>query len=562
MNFNEWTDNFDDLEHDFNFDINQAIIGLPGTGKTHTLQKEIMQELVDFNYSFNNIAVSTFTNSMADEFQNRAEEEFAVYDDFDWFGSTHSLSMKLIRKHTAVEGDVVNNKLKQSFCKENGYRFSLEAEYDNSNTADEEIGNALFNMRMLCINCLKDPIDDWKWAYRQVNPDVRVNKEVVEDFNHNFEAWKKENNYITYIDMIKICLDEQLVPPVDVLIEDEFQDKSPLELKLFELWSQNIDEVYVAGDPFQAIYSFKGSKPGYMIEAYNQSDENRVLDTTYRFGENLWRFSENILQSRGYETPDLDCAGSTQVERISWMAYRRKVSELQEKDCFHLVRSKHLMDKVEKVLRKGGVIARPDFNDKKTVPYENYFEAVKTGIDIAERVQGSVIGLSSCEMTLKEVEYLVYMAPEVIFSKNKKTILKSIDTKKKTGTDFDLGEIFNQKNFVEIFTSVNPFQAMNEKRFKDWHKHRSTMASAYENDEDLSKHISHDVGTIHKAKGKDADHVFLLNASTSTIKREGSPREEARVFFVGATRAAEKLYVVDAPEKHKFRMTNPDSMSR
>lgn len=560
MNFDEWTDNFGDLEQDYDFEIDEAIIGLPGTGKTYTLQKDVMQELMDLGYNFNQIAVSTFTKSMAKEFQERAEEEFTTYSGFDWFGSTHSICMKMIYRYTSETPDVVSHTKKKKFCDKFDYRFSLEAEYDNSNTADEELGNALFDLRMLCINSLKDPVEDWKWAYRQIKPDARVNERVVTEFNENFETWKDENGYITYIDMIKKCLDQELVPNVSVLIEDEFQDKSPLELKLFELWSQNIDKVYVAGDPFQAIYNFKGSKPGYMIEAYNQSDNGRVLETTYRFGENLWHFSDSILNSKGYKTPELDCEGTTEVERISWMDYRRKVSEHQEDDCFHLVRSKHLMDDVEKILRRNGVISRSNFNDNQSVPYENYFETVKSARNIAKKVEASVRDLSFFELDKQEVEYLVYMAPETVFSKNKKRVLKSIDTKEKTGTEFDLGEIFNQKNFVEVFASDNPFHLLNEKRFKDWYKHKSTMASAFENGEDLSKHISHDVATIHKSKGKDADTVFLLNASTSTIKREGDPAEEARVFFVGATRAAEKLYIVDTPEKHKFKMTNPNSM--
>lgn len=560
MNFEDWTAKQQDLEHNFDFDIEKAIIGLPGTGKTTTLQTEVMQELMDEGYDFDDIAVSTFTNSMADEFQERAEEEFAIYTGFDWFGSTHSLCMKLLAGNRTGSFNVVNHGKKKEFCNSEGYRFSLNAEYDDSNTADQEVGNALFDLRDLCIYCLKDPVEDWKWAYRQINPDVRLSERVVAEFNSDFEEWKRENDMVSFIDMIKKCIDENLTPPVSVLIEDEFQDKSPLELKLFEQWSQEIDRVYVAGDPFQAIYNFKGSKPGYMIQAFNQSDKSKILDTTYRFGDSLWNFSSSILESKGYETPDLECDGDSQVERLSWMSYRRKVSEHQSDDCFHLVRSKHLQDDVEKVLRKNGVISRINFNDDRTVPYENYFEAVKSAVEVAEKAQSSIEGLSSFSLDLDEIEYLVYMAPETVFSRNKRKILKTLDTKEKTGTDFDLSEIFDQRNFMDVFTSDNPFHLMNEKRFREWYKHKSTMASAYEQGEDLSKHISHDIGTIHKAKGKDADYVFLLNASTSTIKREGDPAEEARVFFVGATRAAKKLYIVDTPEKHKFRMANPKSM--
>ena len=56
------------------------------------------------------------------------------------------------------------------------------------------------------------------------------------------------------------------------------------------------------------------------------------------------------------------------------------------------------------------------------------------------------------------------------------------------------------------------------------------------------------VGTIHSVKGGEADIVYLFpdlsQAGDSQYKRDGAPRDSViRVFYVGATRARETLYI-------------------
>ena len=57
------------------------------------------------------------------------------------------------------------------------------------------------------------------------------------------------------------------------------------------------------------------------------------------------------------------------------------------------------------------------------------------------------------------------------------------------------------------------------------------------------------LSTIHKAKGGEADNVALLLESTKACCTLSEPDAERRVFYVGATRAKQKLFVVDNPEE-------------
>ena len=48
-------------------------------------------------------------------------------------------------------------------------------------------------------------------------------------------------------------------------VVDEYQDVSPLQQRLLELWLGDRDDLCVVGDPAQTIYSFAGARPDYLV---------------------------------------------------------------------------------------------------------------------------------------------------------------------------------------------------------------------------------------------------------------------------------------------------------
>ena len=49
------------------------------------------------------------------------------------------------------------------------------------------------------------------------------------------------------------------------VVVDEYQDVSPVQQTLLELWLGDRDDVCVVGDPAQTIYSFAGARPDYLV---------------------------------------------------------------------------------------------------------------------------------------------------------------------------------------------------------------------------------------------------------------------------------------------------------
>ncbi|MEM6878334.1 MAG: 3'-5' exonuclease, partial [Bacteroidota bacterium] len=93
---------------------------------------------------------------------------------------------------------------------------------------------------------------------------------------------------------------------LDLLMVDEFQDTSPIQLAIFLRLSQLADRSIWVGDPKQSIYGFRGADPELMrsVIAYlgGLQSEN-ILDKSWRSREDIVHLC-NDLFSRAF--PDLD----------------------------------------------------------------------------------------------------------------------------------------------------------------------------------------------------------------------------------------------------------------
>lgn len=92
-----------------------------------------------------------------------------------------------------------------------------------------------------------------------------------------FEAYKKRRGLIDYTDMevlVSRLLDQESVKEVlanelDLLMVDEFQDTSPIQLEIFLKLSKLTKYSVWVGDPKQSIYGFRGADPRLMQEIIN-----------------------------------------------------------------------------------------------------------------------------------------------------------------------------------------------------------------------------------------------------------------------------------------------------
>ena len=79
------------------------------------------------------------------------------------------------------------------------------------------------------------------------------------DVPETIRAWrtyKGENGLVGFADMLERVTQRSLLPSVDHLVIDEFQDITTLQYDVYQEWKPHMDRCLVAGDDDQVVYAW------------------------------------------------------------------------------------------------------------------------------------------------------------------------------------------------------------------------------------------------------------------------------------------------------------------
>ena len=135
---------------------------------------------------------------------------------------------------------------------------------------------------------------------------------LAQEWKHKYNGYKAKNRLIDYNDMERLFLelldkDEiegEVREKCKLVFVDEFQDSSPIQIKIFSRLSELAEQSIWVGDPKQAIYGFRGSD-AFLIKAitdiFNTGDEaNHLrngdpLNISYRSRPGLVHLANDIF---------------------------------------------------------------------------------------------------------------------------------------------------------------------------------------------------------------------------------------------------------------------------
>ena len=136
-----------------------------------------------------------------------------------------------------------------------------------------------------------------------------------------YSAWKKRKGVVDYIDMLQLALslvDESAVAgdlkeKLSLVVVDEFQDTSPVQLSLFVKLHSLAGKSHWVGDRKQCIFEFAGADPRLMKQVLawsrREGGTSRQLPKNYRSRPDLVRFCSKLfagaLASYGYESHEV-----------------------------------------------------------------------------------------------------------------------------------------------------------------------------------------------------------------------------------------------------------------
>ncbi len=494
--------------------------GSPGTGKT-TVIKEFYEKYLLQGYGFNHITVLTFRKNAANDlisatmpYSKTDEKELRQH-----VGTIHSICYRLIGYPDLMEKEDY-----KKFAETTVYGKYLKKNLP-VHAADEESafsGDAYDLYTWLKNTCT--PFEQWK-KYPGVK-NIVIPPKMIVDFLNDYEKFKKEIEKIDFTDMLQRVIDEEIIIDTPILMVDEFQDFTAQMYKIFEMWVPCCEHVLIAGDPFQSIYEFWGGSTDY----YYQFDAVEIIrPETFRLTEQVKNFSHKILQSAGMIAPDTK-AKHADYENIKKIRYDANFPVYDGE--FHLVRCNYRALPVALKLANEGKV------------FSGLYEWTEDEINAANAV---IKVRQSKPLTFIQMEALLDLYPSKIlgvkgskqeyFEKLEKVYVPQLQT----GTGILNAQI------IDLLRSSNPTKGMT----RDGRLFQAKINGIKNRKEIISTREvqGRKVLTIHGAKGLEATAVFLHDGITPRIRNvlltpSKEKQAEARVWYVGATRPIEVLYLV------------------
>jgi DNA helicase-2/ATP-dependent DNA helicase PcrA len=126
----------------------------------------------------------------------------------------------------------------------------------------------------------------------------------------DYERAKKRTNRLDFDDMLTLTV-ELLESDRDAASTvrarkrwfsvDEYQDTSPLQQRLLELWAGDRDDVCVVGDEDQTIYSFTGASAAFLTGFADRYPNARIVELTanYRSTPQVLELANRLLAAEG-----------------------------------------------------------------------------------------------------------------------------------------------------------------------------------------------------------------------------------------------------------------------
>lgn len=248
------------------------LIGAPGTGKTHRLVEKIIELKPD------KFALVSFTRRAAREAKDRLRAYYKE-SELKYVRTIHSLCFELLglRSNQVLQF----NHLRQ-FGNEYGYDFNFRSKAQEDDT---------FNFFS------EDDIE-----YQQMM--IKIAKLQTIDMGDmwlKYVQWKISKGFFDYNDMIERSLQES-TPSFDLLLVDEIQDLTPLQLEFVSQLTKNAQQVIYAGDDNQMIFEWAGVDREKFIELGNKCQIESLIINHRITGHIALLARQTVRKQSGWHT--------------------------------------------------------------------------------------------------------------------------------------------------------------------------------------------------------------------------------------------------------------------
>ncbi|MBW2275913.1 MAG: UvrD-helicase domain-containing protein, partial [Deltaproteobacteria bacterium] len=263
------------------------IVAGPGSGKTHTLVARIAHQLRTGAVMPREALAVSFTNQAADELRERiAESVPSATGDSPLVTTFHGFGMRLL---TEVHGEAPR-------VVDEEERLEITRRCVPQRTKERDVANLLSRISLA-----------------KQSPDPLTQIAGDDQLASAFDVYESELAKRAAIDVDDLVLSAYLALAGDASFAavvrerfhsvsiDEYQDVNDVQAAVLALLWPSGEELCAIGDPNQAIYGFRGAKPGHFArfaEAF-PGGERVALETSYRLSRQVLAVARSVVDDPG-----------------------------------------------------------------------------------------------------------------------------------------------------------------------------------------------------------------------------------------------------------------------
>ena len=399
------------------------------------------------------------------------------------------------------------------------------------------------------VNSLREIAGEIEWAkVLEISPDNYQEQAIANSRSVRLPNNKSQNENLAMISQVyeayeslkrqERCLDfeDALLLTVGMLEEDravrervrdqyryftvdEYQDVSPLQQRLLNLWLGNREEICVVGDAAQTIYSFAGASSNFLLNFKNRfpNAQSFRLSRGYRSTPEIINTANQILRTanlvsdHGSELQSANTHGdkplvngfNSTADEISYVVSQvsKQISSGSDSsEIAILARTNAQLDQVKSALNNAKILSQIRSGERffERVDVRDAMRVIRSASVLPSDIGDWYADLVSVLRPFGDADYVV--------------------------------------GFLRLAKSIQENGGVNMRAFL-----REIEDRAEQNNPPTLPGVT--LATLHGAKGLEWDHLFLIGVSDGVLPMGNDLNEERRLFYVGVTRAKQRIQI-------------------